>query len=53
MIVQLKLINVNENSYIIKAQRECLAIPNKSITQNTNRILRTPIVNGHLKKLRH
>jgi len=34
---------------MIKAQRECLATPNKSITQNTNRILRTPIVNGHLQ----
>jgi hypothetical protein len=35
---------------MIKAQRECLATPNKSMTQNTNRILRTPIVSGHLKR---
>lgn len=34
---------------MIKAHRECLATPNKSITQNTNRILRTPIVTGHLQ----
>lgn len=36
---------------MIKAQRECLATPNKSMTQNTNRILRTPIVTGHLYKI--